>query len=225
MSESAIGEGPPTKTPPIRILIVDDHDVFGASLAFTLNNEPDMRTVGVAGSARAALTMAAASAPDVILLDRRLPDGDGISLIQPLLGIRSAVQIVILTASTSDHVLLAAIEAGACGFIDKSQSLADVVAAIRTAAAGESLVSPRMLARLLPRLRKQASGITSELTDRERGVLGYLSEGLSNAEIAARMTVSVHTVRNHVANLSAKLGAHSKLEALTIAIRQGLVSG
>lgn len=219
---------PPTPTAaerPIRVLLVDDHQVFASSLAFVLDNEPDLRVVGVATSIRAALDLAASSAPEVILLDYRLPDGNGVSAIAPLLAAEPRAQIVMLTASTSEQVLLAAVEAGAAGFIDKSRGLGEVTAAVRSAAAGESLISPQLLARLLPRLRRQeANGPGQQLTEREREVLGYLAEGLSNAEIGARMVVSVHTVRNHVANLSAKLGAHSKLEALATAVRRGLVA-
>ncbi|CAN5617179.1 response regulator transcription factor [soil metagenome] len=208
----------------IRVLIVDDHDMFASSLAVVLGAEDDMRVVGTAGTARAAVDKAGLLAPDVILLDQRLPDGDGVALIGPLLAVRTDLQVVMLTASTSDHILVSAIEAGAAGFIDKSRSVAEVVSAVRSAAAGESLVSPKLLARLLPRLRRQEGGRVDALTEREREVLGYLADGLSNADIAAKMTVSVHTVRNHIVNLSAKLGAHSKLEALAIAVRKGLIS-
>ncbi len=211
--------------PDIRILIVDDHEMFAASLAFVLEAEDDFRVVGTAGTAATALEAAAATHPDVVLLDHRLPDGEGTSLIQPLLATRADLQVVMLTASTSDHVLVTAIESGAAGFIDKTRSLAEVVSAVRSAAAGESLVSPRLLARLLPRLRRYEPNPVHSLTDRERDVLGCLADGLANAAIAARLGVSVHTVRNHIVTLSGKLGAHSKLEVLSIAIREGLIAG
>ena len=111
------------------------------------------------------------------------------------------------------------------GFIDKSRDLGEVLSAIRSAAAGESLVSPQLLARLLPRLRREHREVGESITEREREVLQCLAEGLTNADIAGRLSVSVHTVRNHVANLSTKLGAHSKLEVLAIAVRRGIVSG
>ena len=98
-----------------------------------------------------------------------------------------------------------------------------LTAAVRAAASGESVISPEMLARLLPRLQRGGSANRSELTEREREVLSLLADGLSNAAIADKLTVSVHTVRNHISNLSAKLGAHSKLEALSIAVRDGLL--
>lgn len=208
---------------PIRILIVDDHEMFAASLSKILTDEPDLDVVDEVGTLKAALDVAAVAKPDVILLDQRLPDGDGIDIIGRLLDIEPAPQVVMLTASTADHVLIAAMEAGAAGFIDKTRSLSDVMAAVRSAAAGEALVSPRLLARLLPRLRRHEADPMWSLTEREREVLRCLAEGQSNAEIAKTMTLSVHTVRNHVANLSTKLGAHSKLEVLAIAIREGLV--
>lgn len=210
---------------PIRVLLVDDHAMFASSLAYVLDAEPDLRVVGTAPTARAALERAAALLPDVVLLDHRLPDGDGIDLIAPLLAAAPAPQVVMLTASTSDHILISAIEAGAAGFIDKSRQLGDVISAVRSAAAGESLVSPQLLARLLPRLRRQQVDPADTITDREREVLAALAQGSTNAQIAKQLSVSVHTVRNHIVNLSAKLGAHSKLEVLAIAVRKGLVSG
>ena len=112
---------------------------------------------------------------------------------------------------------------GAAGFVSKTRGLSEVTAAVRAAASGESVISPEMLARLLPRLQRGGSANRSELTEREREVLSLLADGLSNAAIADKLTVSVHTVRNHISNLSAKLGAHSKLEALSIAVRDGLL--
>jgi DNA-binding NarL/FixJ family response regulator len=107
--------------------------------------------------------------------------------------------------------------------VSKTRGLADVTAAVRAAATGESVISPELLARLLPRLQRGHPARRNELTEREREVLSLLADGLSNAAIAEKLTVSVHTVRNHIANLSAKLGAHSKLEALSIAVRDGLL--
>jgi DNA-binding NarL/FixJ family response regulator len=208
----------------IRVMIVDDHEMFGASLGLVLDSEPDMQVVGIAATCQAAVAMARSLEPNVILLDQRLPDGTGVGLIEPLLALPGTAHIVILTAITSDHILLEAVEAGASGFIEKTQRLDDVVAGIRSVAAGETLVSPKMLARLLPRLRHRGLPSVTELTERERQVLGYMSEGMSNADIARTVTLSVHTIRNHVANISTKLGAHSKLEAVAIGVREGLVT-
>ena len=215
-------------TAPVRVLIVDDHEVLAASLATVLDLEDDLTTVGVAGTLAKARAFVATEPVDVILLDHRMPDGDGVSAIPELRALRPAAHIVMLTASAADHVLVAAIEAGASGFVSKTRSLAEVTSAVRAAANGEAVVSPEMLVRLLPRLQRGQSGSSAptqaqSLTERERDVLGYVAQGLSNAAIAEQLVVSIHTVRNHVANLSAKLGAHSKLEALSIAMREGLL--
>ena len=142
-----------------------------------------------------------------------------------LRALRPAAQVVVLTATAADHVLVAAIEAGAAGFVSKTRGLGEVTQAIRAAASGEAVISPELLARLLPRLHRSPARSPSELTEREREVLGLLADGLTNAAIAETLVVSVHTVRNHIANLSAKLGAHSKLEALSIAVREGILPG
>jgi len=209
---------------PARVLIVDDHEVLTASLAQVLDHEPDLTVVGAAGTLEKARALLATEAPDVVLLDHRLPDGDGVEAIPALLALRPEASIVVLTATTADHVLVAAIEGGASGFVSKTRGLDEVTSAVRAAAAGESVISPEMLARLLPRLHRREAEARDKLTEREREVLQLLAEGLSNAAIAERLFVSVHTVRNHVANLSTKLGAHSKLEALSIAVREGLLS-
>lgn len=208
-----------------RVLVVDDHEVLASSLARVLDDEPDLMSVGVAGTLERARSMIVTTAPDVVLLDHRLPDGDGVAAISELRALRPSIKVVVLTASAADHVLVAAIEAGASGFVSKSRSLGELTAAVRAAATGEAVISPELLARLLPRLSPSGRPRHQELTEREREVLGLVADGLSNAVIAERLVVSVHTVRNHVANLSAKLGAHSKLEALSIAVREGLLPG
>lgn len=210
--------------PPIRVLIVDDHEVLGASLARVLDDQPDLVSVGLAKNLAQARSRVVAAAPDVLLLDRRLPDGDGIAAIPELRASRPSMNVVVLTAADNDQVLVQAIEAGAAGFISKTRGLDEVTAAVRAAAAGESVISPAMLSRLLPKL-KRTSGPEGELTKREQEVLNMLARGLSNAAIADELTVSVNTVRNHIANLSAKLGAHSKLESLSIAVQRGLIPG
>lgn len=208
----------------IRVLIVDDHEVLGASLAMVLDEEPDMVSVGLARDLAQARARIATAAPDVLLLDHRLPDGDGVKAIPELRGLRPSMHIVVLTAAVTDQILVEAIEAGAVGFVSKTRGLADVTGAVRAAARGEAVISPEMLTRLLPKLSRTA-GPEPDLTRREQEVLTMLARGLSNAAIADELTVSVHTVRNHVANLSAKLGAHSKLEALSIAVQRGLLPG
>ena len=209
---------------PIRVLLVDDHEVVATSLAQVLGAEPDIVVVGVADSVAAARAQVTSARPDVVLLDHRLPDGDGVSALGELLDLRPGLKVVVLTASVADHVLVSAIQGGASGFLSKTRSLTEVTAAIRAAHSGEAVISPEMLARLLPRLQRGGSQQRrEELTEREREVLALVAEGLTNAAIAEQLVVSVHTVRNHIANLSAKLGAHSKLEALSIAVREGLL--
>jgi len=208
---------------PIRVLIVDDHEVLAASLAMVLDAEVDITTAGVATTLEQARALVETTRPDVVLLDHRMPDGDGVAAIPELRAAQPGIGVVVLTASAADHVLLAAIDAGASGFLSKTRSLDEVTAAVRAAAAGESVISPELLARLLPRFGRAGVHSADELTDREREVLALVAEGLSNAAIAERLVVSVHTVRNHIASLSAKLGAHSKLEALSIALRRGLL--
>lgn len=222
MSETH-GRQAPSESAPIRVLVVDDHEVLASSLAQVLDGESDLRSVGVAATLEQARSLVRTALPDVVLLDHRMPDGDGVAAIDGLLALRPSMRVVMLTASAADHVLVSAIEAGASGFVSKTRSLSEVTAAVRAAATGEAVISPEMLARLLPRLHRGGRTRHEELTDREREVLDLVADGLTNAAIAERLFVSVHTVRNHIANLSAKLGAHSKLEALSIAVREGLL--
>ena len=209
---------------PIRVLIVDDHEVLSASLAHVLDDEADIVAVGLAATLAQARARIVSASPDVLILDRRLPDGDGVDALAELKSLRPRMNVLVLTATSSDDVLVRALEAGAAGFLSKTRSLAEVTTAVRAAAQGEASISPEILARLLPKLTR-VPGPDPALTRREQEVLGMLAHGLSNAAIATELSVSVNTVRNHVANLSAKLGAHSKLEAMSIAIQRGLLSG
>ena len=215
--------GEHTAAPQVRVLIVEDHEVLSTSLAIVLDAEPDLLTVGRAATLADARRAIVETAPDVVLLDHQLPDGDGVASIDELRALREGIAFVVLTASTSDAVLVAAVQAGASGFVSKTRGVTEVTAAVRAAAAGEAVISPEMLMRLLPRFRAPASEPELKLTDREQEVLTLLADGLSNAAIGDRLVVSVHTVRNHVANLASKLGAHSRLEVLSIAMRRGML--
>ena len=166
---------------PTRVLLIDDHEMFTSSLGVVLDAEPDMTVVATAPSAAEGMRKAADSGAEVVLLDHRLPYGDGVTLIPRLLALDPAPKVVMLTASTLDSVLVAAIEAGAAGFIDKSRAVTEVIAAIRSAAAGESLISPAMLARLLPRLRRQESDPAWTITERERDLLRLFSQRIGVA--------------------------------------------
>jgi DNA-binding NarL/FixJ family response regulator len=211
-------------TAAVRVLIVDDHEMFASSLAMAISHEDDIDVVGTAQTLAGARNMVATLTPDVVLLDHRLPDGLGVGAIGELKELAPEAKIVVLTAVAEDSMLVAATEAGCAGFVLKTSPLDELVAAVRTAAAGEMLVSTALLARLLSRLRHERDAPDSVLTAREREILQLIAEGLTNAAISARLFISVNTVRNHVQNVLAKLGVHSKLEALSVAIRDGLIT-
>lgn len=210
--------------PPTTVVVVDDHDVFAQCLVQMIDGEPDLACVGSAATIAEATDILRRARPDVLLLDVGLPDGDGIAAIPDLLRAHDLMKVLVLTASTSDHVLVAAIEAGASGYLPKTAGLDEVTSAVRSAAADEAVISPETLARLLPRLRRRNEAHSTDLTARELEVLGLIGQGLQNSAIADTLHVSPHTVNNHIASLSRKLGAHSKLEALSIAVRTGLVT-
>lgn len=203
------------------MLIVDDHAVFTDALSRALDAEPDIDVVATAASGTAALEVG--SDVDVVLCDFRLPDLDGVEVTRRLLARNREVCVVMLTASTDDTILAAAVEAGCVGFLSKSSALEDVLAAVRAASVGESVISPALLARLLPRMAGRATGI-DDLTPREHDVLAEMAKGLSNQAIGDALYVSRDTVRNHVANILRKLDAHSKLEAVATAARRGLIA-
>lgn len=203
------------------MLIVDDHAVFTDAMAQALDGEDDIEIVATAASGAAAL--AVGDEVDVVLCDFRLPDLDGVEVTRRLLARDPSTSVVMLTASTDDSILAAAVEAGCVGFLSKSSALDDVLAAVRAAAVGESVISPALLARLLPRMAGRASGV-DDLTPREHEVLAEMAKGLSNQAIGEALYVSRDTIRNHVANILRKLDAHSKLEAVATAARRGLIA-
>jgi len=209
----------------IRVVVVDDHEVFGSSLARTLADEADIDVVGVATNAADAIDLIDRGT-DVVLSDFRLSDGesDGIALTRLIRERWPAVQVVMLTASNDEGVLASALDAGCAGFVTKSESLETVLSAVRAAAAGEAVITPSLLARLLPRLSSRPRGRNPDLTPREREVLALIVRGDSNQAIAEELVVSRDTVRNHVGSILSKLGVHSKLQAAAVATQRGLVS-
>jgi DNA-binding NarL/FixJ family response regulator len=207
----------------IGVLLVDDHRMFGESLARLLADEPGIDVLAVATSGAEALKLASALRPKVVLLDQEMPDRDGISVAAELKSKDPDVMVVMLTSSTDDRVLLGAIEAGCSGFLTKDRAAAEVAETVRVAAAGEAVIAPAMLARLLPQLNRPHQALGSDLTEREIEVLRLMALGHANKTVARDLTLSVHTVRNHVQSILTKLGAHSKLEAVSIAVREKLI--
>lgn len=208
---------------PIRVLIVDDHQMFAQGLLRALEREDGIEVVGMSGTVEDATAAARMKRPDVVLMDYELPDGDGAAATERIKQDVPGARVVMVTSHGDEAVLVSAIEAGCSGFVTKHKAIEEVVAAVRAAAAGEALISPSMLARLLPKLRRSYRGTGSDLTAREVEILALLAEGLSNQTIAERLVISLHTVRNHVQNVLTKLQAHSKLEAVSIAVREGII--
>jgi DNA-binding NarL/FixJ family response regulator len=208
---------------PIGVLLVDDHRMFSESLARLLADEGDIDVVGVASSGAQAIALADSLNPRVVLVDHQMPDQDGVSVAAELKRRDPDRMVVMLTSSTDDRVLLAAVEAGCSGFLTKDRAASEVAESVRVAAAGEALISPAMLARLLPKLGRAKHAPGADLTERELAVLRLLAKGQPNKAIAAELFLSVNTVRNYVQSILTKLDAHSKLEAVSTAVREGIV--
>jgi DNA-binding NarL/FixJ family response regulator len=160
---------------------------------------------------------------DVILLDQRLPDGQGTHAAAELRALRPGAKVVLVTAAMDPSVLNEALAAGCAGFVTKGDSIDALSAAVRAAAEGATPVSPAMLNRLMSG-NPNGSSLTEPLTPRETAVLLFLADGMGNEEISKRLFISIHTLRNHIQSIISKLGAHSKLEAVSIAIREGLIT-
>jgi two-component system, NarL family, response regulator DevR len=207
----------------IGVLIVDDHRMFAEGLARLLKDETGIAVLGIAGSAHEAMELVKQLDPQVVLVDYQLPDGDGVTVMSDVKQLHPQTMVVMLTGSAEDRVLLAAINAGCSGFLTKDRAAAEVAEAVRGAAAGEALISPALLGRLLPKLTRTYRSLGSDLTERERSTLSFLAKGWANKAIATEMNLSLNTVRNYVQSLLSKLGAHSKLEAVSTAVREGIV--
>jgi two-component system response regulator DevR len=209
--------------PQIKVMVVDDHQLLTQSLLMVLAEEPDFEVVATAASVAEAQLMARRHPPDVALMDYRLPDGLGTEAARLIRQENPEVKVVMLTGFPDDSILVAAIEAGCSGYITKDSAVTEAISAVRAAHAGEALISPSMLARLLPKLRRDYRGVGSTLTDRELEVLQLLAKGSQNQAVADHLFLSINTVRKHVQSILSKLGAHSKLEAVAIAVREGII--
>lgn len=209
---------------PIRVLVVDDHAVFCDGLATMLRIEPDIEVVGKGSSVAEAIQSARILQPDVVLLDVHMPDGSGVEAAARIKQERPQTQVVILTSDEDETVLRAAVQAGVTGYLSKHEPAAQVIQTVRSAARGEALIAPYMLARLLHGLKKGDQPIpASPLTPREHAVLQELASGHDNATVARALRMSPNTVRTHVQNILSKLNVHSKLEAVARGVREGWI--
>lgn len=207
----------------IRVLVVDDHEVFAHGLVRLLSSRPELQVVGTAGTVSEAVVATLAYEPDVILMAFDLPDGDGPQATEQIKALMPAVKVLMLTAVTAEPALVRAIAAGCSGFVSKEDAVDEVLEAIVAAHEGETIGRPSDLASLLRQLPRTRRGLGSDLTPRELEVLGVIASGLVNKQIARRLGLSINTVRNHSRNILYKLQAHSKLEAVATAVREGIV--
>ena len=214
---------------PIRVLVVDDHRMFAEALDILLADEDGFEVVGSVGSAEAALELVDQAAPDVVLMDIELPGMDGIEATRRIREASEFTQVVIITAFPEPAVMVRAIEAGACGFIPKTQAADQLVRVVRQAASGEMVLPAGEMRTVLgslweaQRLQSDALRLRAILTSREIEMLQGIVDGRSTSELANRFHISQSTVRTHVKNILFKLGVHSKLEAVTFALRLGLI--
>lgn len=214
----------------IRVLLVDDHALFRRGVASVLAREPDLTVVGEASDAEQALARAKELHPDVVLLDVKMPGRSGLEVCAELVEAVPGVRVVMLTISDAEDDLYAAVRAGASGYLLKEISPEDVVAAVRSVHAGQSLISPTMAGKLLTEFAAMVrredelrdSG-APRLTDRELEVLKLVARGLNNRDIAHELFISENTVKNHVRNILEKLQLHSRMEAVVYAVREKLL--
>ena len=202
-----------------RVFLVDDHEVVRVGIRELLSASPDLEVVGEAASVTEALTMVPAANPDVAVLDVRLPDGNGIELCRELRSRMPELNVLMLTSFTDDEALFDAIMAGASGFVLKRILGTDLTTAVKTVAAGQSLLDARSTAALLNRIRREREqgDPVRALTEQERTVFDYIGDGLTNRQIAEKMFLAEKTVKNYVSHLLAKLGLERRTQAAVLA--------
>jgi DNA-binding NarL/FixJ family response regulator len=204
----------------IRLLIVDDHPVVRAGLVGMLSDEPGFEVVGEASDGAQAVRVAAATRPDVVLMDLRMPAVDGVQATAQITAASDA-KVLILTTYESDDQILAAIEAGASGYLLKASPQAEIVAGIRSVADGQTALSPSVAARLVQRMRAPAP--EAVLTAREIDVLQLVARGNSNKQVAAVLGIGESTVKTHLLNVFEKLGVADRTRAVTLAMERGIL--
>lgn len=207
--------------PTITVLLVDDHPVVREGLRGMISAEPDITVVGEAGSGTEALALAESLRPDVILMDLRMPDVDGVTATRRILDAHPATRIVVVTTYESDADILRAVEAGAAGYLLKDASRAALADAVRDAAGGRTVLAPSVADRLVSFVRQPNS---AALSSREVEVLGQVAKGRTNAEIGRALHISEATVKTHLLRVFNKLGVSDRTAAVTTAMAQGLLS-
>jgi DNA-binding NarL/FixJ family response regulator len=213
---------------PVRVLLVDDEDLMRAGIASVLSSDETIDVVGEAADGRAAVERAIALRPDVVLMDVRMPGLDGITATREMLAVSPDVKVVILTTFEQDDYIFGALSAGASGFLLKRTRPEELIAAIHTTAAGDSLLSPSVTRTVIQRMAHQpapdasSEGQLDELTPREREVLELIARGLSNAQIAAALVVEESTVKTHVRHILRKLRLRDRVHAVIFAYESGL---
>ncbi|MER7895035.1 response regulator transcription factor [Streptomyces sp. NPDC096046] len=207
---------------PIRVFLLDDHEVVRRGVHDLLNDEPDITVIGEAATAEQALVRVPALRPQVAVLDVRLPDGDGVTVCRELRSSMPDLACLMLTSFDDEEALLDSIMAGASGYVLKQIQGSDLVAAVRTVARGQSLLDPSATTKLMARLRgdqqkEEEPDALPGLTDREREILALIGEGLTNRQIGQRLYLAEKTVKNHISRLLAKLGVERRIQAAVIA--------
>jgi DNA-binding NarL/FixJ family response regulator len=211
----------------VRVLVVDDHQMFADALVALLEVEDDVEVIGSVGSGEEALEVCGPGRPDVVLMDIDLPGMDGIQATRGILRICPGAKVVGISAMRDPRLLARAVAAGASGFVPKTRAAEELIRAVRAAAAGEMVLPEGDLAPVLERLRNGAERSSdvdarfATMTSREIEVLQAFADGLSTDEVAVRFRIGVRTVRSHVENVLMKLGVHSKLEAVLLGLRAG----
>jgi DNA-binding NarL/FixJ family response regulator len=215
---------------PVRVLLADDQPLLRTGFRMVLGAQPDLDVVGEAGDGAEAVSLARRLLPDVVLMDVRMPRMDGVAATRAIVEARLPVRVLVLTTFDLDEYVVGALRAGASGFLAKDVPADDLVTAIRTVAAGEAVVGPRILKRLLDRFaaalpdpRETVRPALATLTEREREVLVQVARGLSNAEIARKLSVSETTIKTHVGHVLTKLGLRDRVQAVVLAYESGLV--